>query len=754
MDIPHAATSYVGRRHEVVEVRAALRPGHLITLTGTGGVGKTRLAEAVATRVAREFADGAVFIDLTELRDGAPLPDLVATRLGLHNRSDRPTPQVVVDSLRERALLLVLDNCEHVVDAAATFAAAVVADCPKVTILATSRQSLGVDGEHVFRIPPLAVPADDVPPSPDELIRHDSVRLFVERAMAAAAGFELTAENADAVVAICRALDGLPLAIELAAARLRSLSPWQIADRLTRVLPLLTSTSRTAPERQRTLQATIDWSFALCSPAEQAVWQRASVFAGTFDLPAAERVCAAADLPAEDVLNAVDGLLDKSVLVRDDHGEIARYRMLETLREHGRSLLDEQGDTVRVLREHRDWIDQLTATADAEWVSPNQVPWIKRLGREQGNLRAALEWSITEPGEAGAALRIASRLDEYWTAYGHSMECRQRLDRALAATPADHPDRPRALAACALHAVWHLDFDGADRLLAEADRMADDLGEQFRASLTYVRALAAQMRTDPRAADLAAEAAAVFRAHGDVRRELHPLWIHGVSKGYRGGDMEAGRAALHRMLELCAAHGETRYRSMAEFGLAFLEVELGDVAVADDFARKAMRGATSIGERTGTAYLLDALAWIADRMGDHVRAATLFGAAGKVWQAVGSAPEVAVSGPHRAHKANTLSALGDERFTRAYTAGRAMTSEEAARFALGEPEPDEGARPELLTRRQWEVAELVAAGLSNRHIAAKLVISERTADTHIQNILTKLDLHNRAHIAAWFTERR
>ncbi|QFG22203.1 LuxR C-terminal-related transcriptional regulator [Actinomadura sp. WMMB 499] len=754
MDLPRATTSYVGRRCETAEVRAALAAGRLVTLTGPGGVGKTRLAAATAAQVAGGFADGAVFVDLTELRDGTLLPDLVATRLGLHNRSGQPARRLVLSHLRERALLLLLDNCEHVVDEAAEFAAAVLAGCGGVAVLGTGRQSLGVAGERVLRVPSLAVPAEDVAASPAELARYDAVRLLVDRASSIVPGFELTAGNGAAVVRICRHLDGLPLAIELAAARMRSLSPQQVADRLTRRLPLRTSSPRTAPERQRTLRATIEWSFSLCSPAEQALWSRASVFAGTFDLTAAERVCAGPGLAAEEVLDAVDGLLDKSVLIREDHGDIVRYRMLETLREHGRELLDQAGQRSAVRLRHRDWIDRLTAAADADWVSREQLSWIVRLRLEQANLRAALEWSLTEPGEAGAVLRIASRLDEYWTFFGHSQECRQWLDRALAIAPSDHPDRPRALAICALHGVWHLDLDAAERRLAEADRFAGPRDDLLRALLGYVRALAAQIRTDTCAADLAAEAAAVFRAHGDVRRELHPLWIFGVSTGYRKGDVAEGRRALRRMLELCEAHGETRYRAMAQFGLAYLEVERGDVEPAEELARESLRNLMKIGAGSGTAYLLDNLAWIADRKGEHVKAATLFGAAATLWRAIGSAPEIAVSGPHRAHRASTLAALGEEHFGRAFAAGRGMTGAEAARYALGAAEPGEGARPGALTGRQWEIAGLVAEGLTNRDIAAKLVISQRTADTHVRNILDKLGFRKRAQVAVWFTEQR
>ncbi|MGD9484955.1 LuxR C-terminal-related transcriptional regulator [Streptomyces sp. TRM70308] len=751
MNLPRDATPYIGRRRESAEVRAALRPGRLVTLTGPGGVGKTRLARAVAAQTAGEFSGGADFVDLTELRDGTLLPDLVATRLGLRNQSGRAALGLVVSHLREQARLLVLDNCEHVVTAVAPFVAAVLAECPRVVVLGTSRQSLGVVGERVLRVDPLAVPGEGAAASPPELVRYDAVALFAERASAVVPDFRLTTDNSLAVVRICRRLEGLPLAIELAASRLRSLSPQQIADRLRRRLPLLTSGPRTAPERQRTLRATIDWSYSLCSPAERAVWRRASVFAGTFDLAAVEHVCTGPDAGGEDVLDAVEGLLDKCVLLREEHEGVVRYRMLETLRERGQELQEEAGEKVRVSRRHRDWIDELTALADAELMSAEQSAWFGRLRLEHANLRAALEWSLSEAGEAGAVLRIAARLDEYWWFFGHSRECRQWLDRALDMTAPDHPDRLWAMAVCALHTVWSLDLDGAAARLDRVEALAAARGDELvTAFLTYVRALAAQIGVDPRAAELAAEAAEAFRAQGEVRREMHPLWIFGVTSGYRRGDLVEGRRSLHRMAALCEARGETHYLVMAQFGLAYLEVERGDVGAAEDLARKALHHQMRIGAGPGAAYLLEGFAWIADRKGEYRRSATLFGAAATLWRACGSDPEVAVSGPHRAHRTSTLAALGEHAFAQAFAAGRRMTEASAVRYALGRATGEDLGRPEVLTARQWQIADLVARGMSNRDIAATLVISQRTVDSHVQNILDRLGARKRAQIAVWF----
>ncbi|MBO2447621.1 AAA family ATPase [Actinomadura barringtoniae] len=755
--LPRPKTSYVGRRREAAAARTALAAGRLVTLTGPGGVGKTRLATAVADEAARGFDDGAVFVELGELRDGTLLPNLAADRLGLQDRTGQPVVQAVLDHLRDRALLIVLDNCEHLVEACARFVVAVLDACPDVTLLATSRQSLGVEGERILRVPPLPVPGPDAGSSPDELAQYDGVRLLVERAAAVVPSFEVTAANSAAIATLCRQLDGVPLAIELAAARLRSLSPQQITRRLSGALALLTNAPRTAPQRQRSLRATIDWSYELCSPIEQALWARASVFAGSFDLDAATQVCEGPDVPADEVLDAVDGLLDKSVLIREDRGDVVRYRMLETIREYGQERLDVAGTRTAAARRHRDWIDRLTREADAAWAGPRQLEWTVRLRLEHANLRAALNWSLTEPGEAVAALRIAARLDEYWTMIGHSLEARQRLDLALDATPKDHPDRLFALATCALHAIWHADIDIALARLAEGDELDPGDDELITAHRTYVRSLAVMIQVKPGSAKLSMTAAEAFRAHGQIRRELHPLFIHGVAVTYLG-DIEAGRRSLRRMLTLSEECGEFWYRSMALFGISMIEVGAGELDAAESAAAEALAICRDTGNRFGEAYRLDALAWVADARGEHERAATLFGAASRKWDEIGSTPEVAVSLPHMIHKRSTREALAPDRFDEAYAAGRALTDRQTIEYALGEaPEAPEAPGPPTvadLTRREGQVAALVTEGLSNGDIAARLVISRRTADTHVQNILSKLGFRNRAQIAAWYTSRR
>ncbi|MBC6449790.1 helix-turn-helix transcriptional regulator [Actinokineospora xionganensis] len=755
---PAELTSYVGRRQESADLLRRLSTCRMVTVTGPGGVGKTRLA----TRIMREKAGHQVFVGLAELDDPGLLPNLVAARLGLGDAGGRPVMDTVLDNLRDSETLLVLDNCEHLVDRCAEFVTRVLVECPGVTVLATSRQNLGVPGEQAFPLAPLPLPPDAADLSDDALTSYDGVRLFVERATSAWPDFALTPANSADVVRLCKQLDGLPLAIELAAARVRSLSPGQIADRLIGGLALLDTGSRGAPKRQSTLRAAIDWSYDLCSPAERALWARASVFVGSFDLEAAEHVCVGGADPAiepDTVLGLVDGLVDKSVLVRADRDGGGRYRLLETLRQYGQERLDAVGDRHRTQRRHRDWFARRIESAGQAWTSPAQVDWTKRLRGDQANLRAALEWSVREPGEAAAAVWMVVDATEYWTVCGYNIEARTWLDRAMAAMPADHPDRPRALTGSALFALLHSDPARALDRLAEADRLAAALPtgparETATAHVAHVRSLAGLMTFDPATPELAATAAAAFRAQVDVRRELHPLFVLAIATAYSTPDVADARAVLDRMTKLTEACEEFYYRSMCNHAIAFVEVEFGDVDLAAKAAHEALVCTEPLHNQVGAAYVTENLAWIADRQGDHVRAATLFGVAARLWHANGATAEVAVPLPHRRHLRSTVAALGQARFDRAFAAGRAKSEAQGRAYALNVDTVPAADEDNPLSPREVEIAGLVANGMTNRAISLKLFIAPRTVDTHVRNILTKLDFNNRAQIASWFTARR
>src|SRR6516225_6894444 len=441
-NLPAELTSFVGHRGELAGVRRLLAGSRLVTLTGPGGVGKTRLALRAAAGLARAFPDGVWLVRLDQLRDEALVAHAVAEALRLQDPAGC-APEAAVEYLTGRQLLLVLDNCEHVVDAVAKLADVLLRAAAGLRVLATSRESLNMTGETVLAVPPLAAPDAGERLSVAELAQFAAATLFAERAAQVVPGFAVTAANAAAVAGICRRLEGLPLAIELAAAQTPVLSAEQIEARLGDRLGLLTRGGRARPARQQTLRASIEWSYELCSAAERLLWARCSVFAGGCELDAAEDICADDRLAAGDVLDLLAALADKSILAVE-HGEgVARYRLPEVLRECGQECLRESGEDTALRRRHRDWHEQLARRVDTGWRSPKIGDWTARLFREHAKVTAAQDFCQAEPGEAEAGLRIALHvwLFYYWNA-GHVSEGRYRLGQALAR--ADEPTAWRA----------------------------------------------------------------------------------------------------------------------------------------------------------------------------------------------------------------------------------------------------------------------------------------------------------------------
>lgn len=755
-------TSYVGRADAGEEVRRLLGEYRLVTLTGPGGVGKTRLAGRAASAFTRAFPDGVAIVPLGELQDASLLAQAVADGLGLHDTADRSAQDAVLAYLREQQLLLLLDNCEHLVDGCAAFAAMLLRRCSNLVILATSRCSLDIAGECVLPIGPLAVPGDDVA-GPDEALASDAVRLFADRASAVVPSFRLTESNTRDVASVCRQLDGLPLAIELAAARLRTLSPRQIAERLGASLTLLTGGARTLPDRHRTLRATVEWSYSLCDGGERAVWERCSVFAGPFDLSAAEELAetrGAGDGPALDraaVLDAVDGLVGKSVLMRVDGETRMRYRMLHVLREFGQERLAASGTSELFARRHRDHHDRLLDQAGDEWFGPGQDDWLARLSESHADIRAALSWSLRTSEDALVALRMSTCLVEYWAARGAARELREWIDRSLSAVAPDAPGRARGQAIAALCAALHADVPRARQRL---DLAAAAEGDDAAPFVAHAEAFVAMLVVEPGVLEHAAEAVRTFGERGDPRRQMHPMFLQGIAMAYRG-DLAGARDLLGRMRGMCAEAGDKRYRSMALFGLGVVEVWLGgDLDAGERALREALHIDLQGPDVLSAAYRVDGLAWVAAKRGDALRAAGLFGTAAALWERCGSEPDVAVAMPHREMVKATRDALSDADFDTAFAAGKQRNPRHilaAADPTRPEPGPASSGRPPALvplTRRESEIARLVAAGLSNREIAARLVIAQRTAETHLQHIMNKLDLGNRTQVAIWVNAKR
>jgi predicted ATPase len=469
--------SFVGRRRELADAKRALSKSRLVTLTGVGGVGKTRVAERVARDRRRAYPHGVWLVELAELPDPALLTQTVLTALGVRGQPSGDGLEALIDFLTSRHLLLVLDNCEHLLDEVAALSAALLRRCPDLQILATSREPLRVVGEAVLPVPPMAAPEPERSGGVAGLSRYDAVALFTERAAAAVPDFALTEDNYRAVAALCYRLDGLPLAIELAAGRLRSLSPAQILSKLDDRYALLTGGERGRPDRQQTLRASIEWSYQLCTRQEQRLWARLCVFAGSFELDAVEGVCTG-DIAGDEIVDLVSGLVDKSIVVRHERGTVARYRLLETLREFGLERLNEAGDGPALRMRHLQWYAALIHTAKAEWISERQVYWLARLAAESANVRSALDFCLNEHGDADAVMEIMVGIPlGVWWAHGKLGEGRYWLDEALARSSGVTVLRVRALLCNSMLAMVGGEAATGNRLLGEARRV-DSTGER------------------------------------------------------------------------------------------------------------------------------------------------------------------------------------------------------------------------------------------------------------------------------------
>lgn len=759
--LPLELTSFVNRRTEVAEVKNLLASSRLVTLTGIGGVGKTRLALRAASNARRDFADGVWLIELADVADPALLVEVAADALGLRDEPARPLHEVVLEFLSGRKSLVVVDNCEQVVEAAAELVEAWLRACPDLRILVTTREPLNIPGEAVLRVSPLTVPDVSRQPSLRGLPRYDAVTLFADRAAAAAPGFELDEDNMDTVARICARLDGLPLAIELAAARMRMMSPEQILDRLTDRYALLTRASRTAPTRQQTLRWCIDWSYELCTPAEQRMWARLSVFAGGFELDAAEQVCGV-DAATDSVLNVLSSLVDKSILLPDDTDAVVRFRMLETLRDYGWQKLQESGEEQVVRLRHRDWYQRLALDAEAEWISDQQLDWFARLDRELPNLRTALEYSLAEDTEeaAEAGLHIASALVFFWTFRGVTSEGRRWLDRVLAHPRARSiPDRVKALHAETLMALYLGDDpESVAVLVAEAHTLAErDATPMTEALVAYADGMLAFYRGDcAEANSFFTHALELFAADREESWHAATLMMLGWTNALHG-DPRRAIGYHEQVLSITEARGDWLFRSSALWGIAIAAWRQGERHRAQQLLMEALRVNQRVNSPLIVASALEAMAWIAETDGDAERAAVLMGAAQALWPYGGSVTHGMPGLEHYHDECDrgTRAAIGPRKYAAASRRGQGMGMDAAVNYALGErptgTTPTTGS-PVELTKRERQVAELIAQGLTNKQIAAKLVISQRTAQGHVEHILTKLGFTSRVQIAAWIVE--
>ncbi|RZL76714.1 MAG: protein kinase [Rhodococcus sp. (in: high G+C Gram-positive bacteria)] len=758
-NLPLELTSFIGRRRELTTAKKLLSSSRLVTFTGIGGVGKTRLALRLADSSRRTFSNGVWLIELGEVRDPMLVVGTVSTTLGLRKQTADPPLEVLTNYLATKQLLLVLDNCEHLVESVANLAETLLQWCPDLKILATSREPLGTHGEVIMRVPPLTMPSEERPSSIHGLPTYESVSLFVERATSAVPDFQLTEQNEAAVAEICRHLDGLPLAIELAAVRLRAMSVQQILDRLADRYQLLTAGSRVTPTRQQTLRWCIDWSYELCTRDEKNLWALLSVFSGGFELDAVEGICGD-DIEAAELFNLVASLVDKSILIREEPGPIVRYRLLETIRDYGQEKARETGEFAEHRLRHRDWYQQLVTRAEIDWVGPRQLEWITRLEREHANLREALTFSLDEQHEKDSGVRMAAALFPYWLSRGHLSEGRLWLDRALA-RHSKNLATVKALYSDSVLAGTQGDTHHAAALLAAGDEIVAEQGRPPWATVFsgYAAGCLLLAEGDPRHAVGHYENALLLaEGNGFLSRQIGCLFGLGLS--YVMMD-DSARALIHfeKILAVTERHHEVVYRGRSSMtgGWALWRQGHTDRAIA--VLTEGLRLTRTADDPAGTARCLQTLAWIEADQGRSERATVLMGAAEGIFQDMGGPmfrflDQLEYQGRCERRARGSLNAREyDKHYQRGLQLGIPAAVAYAVQQTLEQPARATDTRTNL-TRREQQVADLVAEGLTNRAIATKLVISPRTAQGHVEHILTKLGFTSRAQISAWVVEQR
>jgi len=779
----------------------------LLTLTGVGGSGKTRLALEVARDLVEAYPNGVWLVELAPLSEEALVPKAVAEALKVPERPQELLSDTLSEVLRDRQLLLILDNCEHLLEATVRLVDRLLDSCPRLRILATSREALGIEGETRWGVPPLSVPEPQGTPTLEELEAYGSVRLFVERAKGRDSSFAPSPHKALAVAEICLRLEGIPLAIELAAARVSTLSIEQISERLTDSLKLLTGGSKTQMAKQRTLRGTLDWSHELLSEEEKELFERLSVFAGGWTLEAAEAVGKGEGVEESEVLDALSGLVEKSLAMArgNDQGRV-RYRLLEPIRQYARAKLEGSNESEAVLRRHATYLLALAEEAEPRLRGPEDREWLERLEEEHDNMRAALSWAL-EREEVELALRLAGVLGTFWQAHGHWSDGRKWLEAALAG------DKRASVAARikALEALLWLTYDqfDLDRMEAVAQEGMElsaeaEIESSLAASLRIMLACPAWLGGDyERGKELLEESLTLSREAGDKVKSAEALFQLGgatdglgdraqakeiyeesiavcrevgytyrlpdslLSLGYvclLEGDYKRGAALNEEAVAICREHGYRSKLNYALDNLGWAALLQGDHERARTSYEESLMVSKELGDKMIASESLEGMACISGTQGETLRAAKLFGAAKGLQETLREAVALQHTSEEEAwrepYRATAHSLLGKVAWDEALTQGQAMGLEEAIEYALFAEEssatpqssmttghssaPSAPEHPAGLTSREVEVLGMVAAGMTNAQVAKELFLSPRTVETHLTSIYHKLGVTSRS----------
>ena len=725
-NLPVQLTSFIGREQEMNEVKRLLSQARLVTLLGSGGAGKTRLAVQVAADLLEAYPEGVWLVELAPITEPALVAQTVASTLGLREPA-RAALEAVVDFLRTKSALLILDNCEHVLSASADLSAQLLRQCPSVRILATTRETLAVPGEVTYRVPSLTLPEPQHTPSPETVNQYTAIRLFAERAMLVHSAFQVTKSNVRAIAEVCRRLDGIPLAIELAAARVKVLSVEQIAARLEDRFRLLTGGTRTGLPHHQTLRAAMDWSYDLLPEDERALFRRLAVFAGSFSLEAAERVTAGDGLREDAVLDLLARLVDKSLVVTEDAtaGDV-RYQQLETVRQYALNRLVESGETETVRSRHRDVFLQLAEQVELHLRGPEQKAWLDRLEVEHDNFRAALEWSKADAEGVEAGLRLAGALWWFWEVRGYWKEGRQWLDdvlgraedvsteahvKALNAAGAiairqgegsraaelanksltlsrrlgDKRGTASCLVILGIHACSLEDYKKAEALGDESLNLSRELGDNWGAAWAKIilGLVAREERDYAKATALMEESLAQSRAMGHQWSiAITTLDLGLIARDQ--GDLERAAALFEEASATFRQLGDKSFNAYSQLNLGTIASAMGEFGRAAILYREALTVRKDLGDKRGIATCLAALGCVAAVLGQFRRAARLFGAAEALREAIGASIPALLRSEYDRQVAAASTGLGDPTFKAAWAEGRATSADAAVEFALAE----------------------------------------------------------------------
>ncbi|WP_394793811.1 ATP-binding protein [Armatimonas sp.] len=679
-NLPQQVTSFIGREKELADIKTQLQHSPLLTLTGSGGCGKTRLSLQVAADSLEQYPKGAWLVELASVSDPALVPQTLAEVLGVREVPGEAITRTLSRTLKDKQLLLVLDNCEHVLEAAARLTDTLIKTCPHLRILASSREALGITGESTYRVPSLSLPQPSKTYTAESLSHFEAVRLFIERAVAAKEDFTVTNQNAPALASVCYRLDGIPLAIELAAARVRAMPIEQIEERLDNRFRLLTGGSRTALPRQQTLRALIDWSYDLLEKSQQVLLCHLAVFAGGWTLRAAEAVCASEELESWEILDLLTLLVDKSLVTYEEREGNARYRLLETVRQYARDRLLDSGLGEAARDQHRDYFLALAKEAEQKLVGPEQGSWYALLEREHDNLRVALEFCLTDSNTVALGQALAGALGKFWLVRGHLTEGREWYDRMLEQPGGEARTRARAdaLHGAATLAATQNDYDVAESYNRQSLEIRREIGDKkgIGGSLNNLGNAAFFQGDHDTARAFHEESLAIKREIGDqsgISISLNNLG----NIAHQQGDFAAAKLFHEESLAIKQTLGDRNGIASSLLNLANVAMRQDDNATARGYYQQSLRTRSEIGDKNGMVICLDFFANLCLSEGKPHQAAVLWGAAQALRDEIGSAVPTSIQKGHDHHLAETRKALGDAAFEAAYAQGRALTQEQA-----------------------------------------------------------------------------